>query len=120
MLASTGKPGPRSIDVGAPEPELWTICQFACVPRWKPMPMALTTAEGVSVVASAEVDPISLTCPCFQGHSQVEFVLFLCAIIRRREQWAQARSHQVAQAAAPIAFYRRASLLRIPPGSDTS
>lgn len=38
----------------------------------------------------------------------------------KRRLWGQARSHQSAQAAVPIAFCRRASRLRTPPGFDTS
>ena len=46
-----------SVKVGAPVPSFATSCQRMWVPRWKPMPMQLTTVARVSVVASAAVDP---------------------------------------------------------------
>ena len=49
------KLAPMSVSVGAPLASLLTSCQLACVPRWKPMPMQLTTALSVRVVASAAV-----------------------------------------------------------------
>ena len=57
VVLLTGKLPPRPVSVGAPEPSFCTSCQLVCVPRWKPMPMQLTTAERVSVVASAPVAP---------------------------------------------------------------
>ena len=51
------KLAPMSTSVGAPLASLLTSCQRVWVPRWKPMPMQLTTALKVSVVASAAVEP---------------------------------------------------------------
>ena len=51
------KLAPMSTSVGAPLASLLTSCQRVWVPRWKPMPMQLTTALSVSVVASAAVEP---------------------------------------------------------------
>ena len=42
---------------GAPLASLLTSCQRVWVPRWKPMPMQLTTALSARVVASAAVEP---------------------------------------------------------------
>ena len=51
------KLAPMSTSVGAPLASLVTSCQRVWVPRWKPMPMQLTTALRASVVASAAVEP---------------------------------------------------------------
>ena len=51
------KLAPMSTSVGAPLASFVTSCQRVWVPRWKPMPMQLTTALSVRVVASAAVEP---------------------------------------------------------------
>jgi len=42
-----------SVSVGAPVASFATSCQRVCVPRWKPMPMQISTAV-IGIVAVSE------------------------------------------------------------------